>query len=194
MDTPSHSSNSYADIVTQSEWCSDVQELANQIPEAWLPWLEDQGSLTSALMAFSNENFRVNVLSEHWSQPLPWEAKKLGIPLELDARIREVELLCHEEVMVYARSIIPLSMFEAEAQTFKGMGSKPLGHLLFKDGRARNRQRSYAIYRKHDLESEDGSESAQTILGRSTPYEYHGGEILVSEFFVNPSLIEPEKQ
>lgn len=173
----------YSNIINQSTWMTDC----SHAPAEWQPWLEDQGSLTSALMEYSERHFRVNVLTEYWGKPLAWEADKLQIPANLDARIREVELLCYEQVMVFARSIIPISMFEAESDTFAELGSKPLGHLLFKDGRARNRQRSFSLF----VGQEHTPQIANPVYGRSTPYEYHGGEILVSEFFVNPSLVEP---
>lgn len=175
---------SYNEIAKYSAWFSDSNQRVSSIPSEWLPWLQDKGSLTSALVNFSGGNFRVRVLAEYWGRPYSREAQKLREPPHLAARIREVELLCHEQVMVYARSIIPLSVFQREPATFQGMGSKPLGHLLFKDGRAKNRQRSISEYQPKQVGTE-----CPSIFGRATPYEYHGGEILVSEFFVNQRLV-----
>lgn len=178
----------YQQIARHSAWFSDSNQRVSTIPPEWLPWLQGQGSLTSALVKYSNGKFKVRVLSERWAKPYSREALKLNQPLHLAARIREVELLCNGQVMVFARSIIPLSVFASEPFTFQGMGSKPLGHLLFKDGRARIRQRSISEYRLGKGGSAVDLKS-QTIFGRATPYEYHGGEILVSEFFVNPQLV-----
>ncbi len=172
--------SNYAAIAQYSEWLAEANQRTQGLPAEWLPWLLDRGSLTSALTVHSDGEFRVRVLSERWQRPHSREALKLGIPQHLAARVREVELLCNQQVMVYARSIIPLAMFQQEPYTFQGMGSKPLGHLLFQDGRARNRQRSLCIFKAAD---------GKRVYGRATPYEYHGGEILVSEFFVNPSLV-----
>jgi chorismate--pyruvate lyase len=170
----------YQTIIRQSAWTSMAEKIVAADDVAWLPWLLHQGSLTSALMEFSSERFRVRVLSQHWARPLARESRLLGVDYHLAARIREVELLCNEEVVVFARSVIPLALFRQEPHTFQGMGSQPLGHLLFKDGRARIRKREIS-----SLATKDGS----TIYGRATPYQYHGGEILVSEYFVNPVLI-----
>ena len=173
-----NNTNLYSDIAKHSIWFPEDQ--ANKVPEVWKPWLLDRGSLTSALTEFSANHFSVNVLSETEKRPLPWEAEKLGLAVDNEARVREVELICQEQVMVFARSIIPLTMLELDSGTFNKMGNKPLGHLLFKDGRARNRKRSLSRYQHAN---------GECVYGRTTPFEYQGGEILVSEFFVNPALI-----
>lgn len=175
-----NTASQYRRITHASEWFAESHQRTAEMPSEWLPWLLDRGSLTSALVAHSSGRFEVQVLSETWAKPLAREARKLNVAPHLAARVREVELLCNAQVMVYARSIIPLAMFQQEPHTFQGMGSRPLGHLLFQDGRARYRQRSLSVYRQA---------GEPTVFGRATPYEYHGGEILVSEFFVNPSLV-----
>lgn len=171
----------YADLPVRSQWFSEQNQRIHAIPHEWRQWLQSRGSLTSALIEVSQDNFRVRVLSEYWRLPTTRESLKLSEPPHLAARIREVELLCNEQVMVFARSIIPLSVFQREPFTFQGMGSKPLGHVLFHNGRARIRQRDIAAYQS--------TPDSPILFGRATPYEYGGGEILVSEFFVNYDLI-----
>lgn len=169
----------YQDILAQSEWLSEQSAANAAIPRQWRPWLFDHGSLTAQLKAHSNDAFAVRVLSESWGVPDDREMLKLKLALNSVAQIRQVELLCNGEVMVFARSIIPQSLFEAQQQTFKELGSKPLGHLLFKKGGEQQSRRDISIYRP---------EAGPTIYGRSTPYLYEGAEILVSEFFVNQKL------
>lgn len=170
----------YQQIVTSSTWFEESALDSLRVASAWHSWLLDRGSLTSRLIQFSGGEFRVNVLSETWQRPHRRESLKLGLPQHLTARIREVELLCNDTPMVFARSIIPLSLYRQEPSTFQGLGSKPLGHLLFKAGRARNRQRSITVC-NHPKQGQ--------VYGRATPYQYHGAEILVSEFFINPDLV-----
>lgn len=174
----------YSNLARHSRWLNIGSASTEVFPLDWQPWLLLSGSLTSALIEFSNGDFRVNVLSEKWVKPHTREAIKLGSPPHLAAMVREVELLCEGHAVVYARSIIPLALFESEPHTFMGLGSKPLGHLLFKDGRARNRQRMLSAYHQADK---------GPIYGRVTPYEYHGGEILVSEFFISSTLLGHDK-
>lgn len=171
----------YKQIISDSKWSKNVHDLVSHQHQAWLPWLLHQGSLTSALIDFSQGEFQVRVLSEHWAKPLAREARKLDLQTHLAVRVREVELLCNGSVVVFARSIIPLALFRSEPHTFIGMGSQPLGHLLFKNGRARYRQRTISQLTRAD---------EAPIYGRATPYQYHGHEILVSEFFLSPDLID----
>ena len=60
-------------------------------------------------------------------------------------------------------------------QGLASLGSKPLGHLLFKDGIMKKSRREFAC--------------VEGIYGRRTPYEYEGGLILVNEFFLD-GLVE----
>lgn len=170
----------YKTIVDGSRWFDESETNTENIDATWLSWLSEQGSLTTRLTEFANGNFKVNVLDESWAKPNSREADKLNVSVSDLARIRQVELLCDDQVVVFARSIIPKSVFEAQQQVFATMGSKPLGHFLFKDGQAQKRQRNFTAY----------SVQNQTVYGRVTPYIYQGGEILVSEYFVNPVLVE----
>lgn len=153
--------------------------MINRINPAWRHWLLDRGSLTEQLMNFSDEPFSVKVLSQRWQLPLPHEAQQLGVPLHLAARIRQVELYCGDTRMVYARSVMPLQVYLEQRHVLQNIGTRPLGHLLFKDGKIRISKRRVSLFKGE----------AGTVLGRSTPYRYEDHEILVSEFFINDALI-----
>lgn len=153
--------------------------MINRISPAWRHWLLDRGSLTEQLINFSDQPFAVKVLSQRWEQPLPHEARQLGVALHLAARIREVELYCGEERMVYARSVMPLQVYLEQRHILQNIGTRPLGHLLFKDGRIRISKRQVSRFKGE----------GKLIYGRSTPYRYVDHEILVSEFFINDALI-----
>lgn len=115
-----------------SAWRSYKRPLSYHIPRHWQAWLQDKGSLTSRLVHASDGHFRVRVVSNKWGIPSPSEAQALSLKPRQKAIIREVELLCHDQIWVCARSIIPHSTLTGSLRKFKDIGNKPLGALLFK--------------------------------------------------------------
>ncbi|MFT4630450.1 MAG: chorismate--pyruvate lyase [Dinoroseobacter sp.] len=170
----------YTRLAKDSKWYSEKHPAVTAIAEDWRNWLFSRASLTERLIAFSGDQFEVRVLSQRWGKPLLHEANRLNIPTHLTVRIREVELYCNGVAMVFARSIMPLQVFLDQRHVLANIGTRPLGHLLFKDGQIRVSKRSVSLY-----QTEHGS----VVYGRSTPYRYADKEILVSEFFINPALI-----
>lgn len=162
----------YSFLGRQGSWFAD-----NALAKVRLGKLEvtnlifDRGSLTAALMRISDGQFDVNVLSQKIAVPYWHEQKKLNRPLSQAAMIREVELLVHGQAVVFARTIIPITMI---GDSLKKLGKTPLGHLLFKNGRIRVSKREFSLtHLSQDL-----------IIARRTPYDYQGKTILVSEFFL----------
>ena len=170
---------SYLQLVKESQWFAEQHPMINGVSPDWRDWLLDRGSLTEQLINYSDARFSVKVLSQRWEKPLPHEAQQLRVPMHLAARIREVELYCGEARMVYARSVMPLQVYLEQRHILQNIGTRPLGHLLFKDGKIRISKRRVSRFK------DDG----QLIYGRSTPYRYVDHEILVSEFFINDALI-----
>ncbi len=66
-----------------------------------------------------------------WGIPSPSERMTTGLKPRQKAIIREVQLLCHGEPWVCARSIIPAHTLKGRQRRFKDVGNKPLGALLF---------------------------------------------------------------
>lgn len=172
---------SYLQLLTESKWVPEHHPAIRLIAPVWQHWLLDRGSLTERLMALSDGGFSVKVLSQRWDKPLIHEAQQLNIRSHLVARIREVELYCGNVCMVFARSVMPLQVYNDQRYVLQNIGTRPLGQLLFKDGKMRVNKRGVS---RHP--SADGT----IVYGRSTPYRYAEKEILVSEFFINPSLVE----
>lgn len=170
----------YTNLVAHSLWYPEHHPRIQSISPEWRNWLLDKGSLTEKLVSHSNNNFNVKVLSQHWALPLLHEATRLKIPLDLAVRVREVELHIHNRPAVFARSIMPLRIYLAQRHTLQNIGTRPLGHLLFRDGRIRVSKRNVAEYK---------TGNNKTIFGRSTPYQYYGDEILVSEYFIDEGLL-----
>lgn len=161
-------------------WHAMTDDSLLTVPEPWRPWLLSSGSLTTKLMNFSNGNFRVRVLQESWRKPTRYEALKLELNVQHTVRMRDVELLCRGQVMVFARTIIPLELHQREKSVFNTMGTRPLGHFLFREGEIKIAKRDIKHF-SHD--------NGEAFFARATPYRFRGSEILVREFFINPDLV-----
>lgn len=166
-----------AQLQLDHRWQSDNLFVENRLPKALAPWLVDKGSLTAALRSVADDSFAVVLISQAVGVPVWHEQRKLKRALHQAALIREVELHIFGEAVVCARSIIPIQLANKGAGGLGSLGTTPLGHLLFKDGRMRVSKREF-------LKSQFGPE---TIYARRTPYDYLGSQILVSEYFL-PSL------
>lgn len=137
-------------------------------------WLRGNQSLTKQLIEYSDNQFSVRVLREYRHKPYVHEVRKLGQPLNQACLIREVELLCKQQPIVFARSIIPLTALRGTGLQLARLGNKPLGHLLFKQANVDLEQREIALI---SLES--------AYWARRTIYQFNGSDILVSEFFLD---------
>ena len=164
----------YLDIARQRHWYFEKHPANLLIPKKWQPWLFDKGSLTAMLMNYSNNNFYVKVLSQTWAKPFLHEQQALGTSKPQLSLIREVELYCNDQPVVFARSIIPRKATAGKGRILTNLGSKPLGHLLFKKARVRKRKREVAPI----------SFNNKKLWARRTPYVFLGEEILITEFFL----------
>ena len=164
----------YQQIIQQRHWFFEKHPANLAIPEKWKPWLFDKGSLTAMLVNYSNGNFRVKVLREYWGKPYLHEQKALGSTKQKLSLIREVELLCNEKKVVFARSIIPRAATTGKGRILTNLGSKPLGHLLFKKARVRKRKREVAPIHFNN----------KKLWARRTPYVFLDEEILITEYFL----------
>ncbi len=167
----------YRSLARHYNWWPDTKNSVSKIESIWKSWVTDKGSLTAALVKLSKDNFRVNVLQQRLAIPYFHEQKKQGKALHHAAMIREVELEIHGTPVVYARSIVPLSLVTNGKNGLVNLGRTPLGHLLFKNGRIRVSKREITVAKFGD----------QSVAARRTPYDFQGDTILVSEYFL-PSL------
>lgn len=93
-------------------------------------WLLDSGSLT-AKIRLGCPQMEVSILSEVYEKPLASEARQLNIPLSQRAWIRCVFLMCHDQPIVYARTVIPHWQPGNPWYALKHLGNRPLGEVLF---------------------------------------------------------------
>ncbi|SMN13255.1 Chorismate--pyruvate lyase [Bathymodiolus heckerae thiotrophic gill symbiont] len=135
------------------------------IPEIVKPWLIDDQSLTHKLKQKFGD-FNVNVLSQMQTQV--YENERILINTQADCIVREVELLGNQQVVVFARSIIPITHDTKDLHT---IGSKPLGEILFND--------SNIVRGRLQITHTDG------IWGRQSTFTVGQTRLLVSEFFLD---------
>ena len=166
----------YQALAENSKWRQDNNVSRNKINEPLKTLITTHGSLTKALTELGSD-FSVKVLNQRLALPYFHEQKILKNPLSQQAVIREVELILDNQAIVFARSILPISLVSKTQSGLAGLGENPLGHLLFKKGQMRISKRQFS-----DIEYK-----GKHNFARRTPYEYMRSTVLVSEFFL-PSI------
>ena len=167
----------YQKLAAQRVWLPDNSFVRNRISQPLQSLVIDKGSLTTALINLSDDNFSVSVLDQRIALPNANEQIKLERPLYKAAMIRQVELRVHDVPVVFARSVIPLKLVCDGRQALSKLGRQPLGQLLFRDGRIRVSKREFC---RVNIEGNE-------IIARRTPYDYQGSRVLVAEYFL-PSI------
>ncbi len=150
-------------INTKNLIWTNLNQVSN-IPDQVLTWLDDHQSLTAKLKQKFNR-FSINVLSQAESLVHTNETELLG--WQAQSIVREVELLGNGQVVVFARSVIPITN---DTQNLLKIGSKPLGEMLFN---GKNIKRSQLqITHTH------------SAWGRRSIFTIGSTQVLVSEFFI----------
>jgi len=164
----------YKQLAADSHWQANNASIQDNIALKIQPFLLNDGSLTKQLMDLSDGHFEVIVVDEKIESPYSHEQQKLQTEGDEQAMIRQVELKIFDEVVVFARSIIPISLINTKKNSLANLGQKPLGHLLFRDGNMdiSEREFNYLV-----IDNEE-------FFARRTPYQYQETNILVSEFFL----------
>jgi len=150
-------------INTQDLTWENLTNTSN-VPESVLGWLDDEQSLTAKLKQ-KFDDFSVNVLSQ--IQTTPHNNENEMLDFEGQSVIREVQLLGNHQVVVFARSVIPVT---GDTQAILKIGSKPLGEILFNDPDIKRGQLQI---------THTGS-----TWGRRSTFTIGTTELLVSEFFL----------
>jgi len=136
----------------------------SNVPKPVLNWLDDEQSLTAKLKQ-KFDDFSVNVLSQ--TQTTPHNNENEVLDFEGQSIVREVELLGNHQVVIFARSVIPVT---EDTQDLLMIGSKPLGEVLFNDPDIKRGQLQI---------THTGS-----TWGRRSTFTIGTTKLLVSEFFL----------
>lgn len=148
-------------------------------------WLLDSGSLTQRLVKASDNQFRVEVLSQSWQTPRLSEAKLLDMPPRQQALIREVVLFCGDQPRVFARSVLPATSLTGHLRFLRHFDSSSLGAMLFKDPTMFRHPFQLVCIASDDQTLPLPLRQAGDICwGRRSRFELSAKPLMVSEFFL----------
>lgn len=167
------------------------------IPEPTLKdWLLDTGSLTERVQSACGE-FSLQLLGQQTLEPHSTELSLLQANGQTAYQIREIVLCGDEQPWVFARSVIPQAIIEAE---LSNLGSEPLGKRLFNDKRFVRSEFQvctlpYEQFSQHLAEqasSQSGVQSdsqlkndtKQNLWGRRSVFTFESHHLIVAEVFL----------
>lgn len=155
-------------------------------------WLHAPGSLSRRL-ARLGERFEVTVLFQGVAPLRARERQALGQPRRGLAIVREVILSVDGEPLVWARSAVHQSATRGPWKALRGLGSRPLAHLLYDDPRIHrsplkiHRLARHGVTRRQlgeQWRNATGSEPpAQMLWSRSSTFHRLGTYLRVMEVF-----------
>jgi chorismate lyase len=158
-----------------------------RIPPAVLDWILDPASLTQRVRGLCGGGvFRVRVLSQAYRYASEAEARLLQIRPGLRVLDRQVQLCCGEQPLVYARSLLPVTLFTGRLQRLKFQGSKSLGATLFADPTVTRGELQVAQLAGDYI---PGADKKAKVWGRRSVFRIQGKPLLVSEFYL-PALFD----
>ena len=153
-----------------------------------LDWLLDPTSLTSRLLRTCAGQFRIKPVSQSWQRPMLNEAQALGVRPQEYCFVREVRLLCDEQPVVFARTVIPVRSLTGPRRRLSRLGSKPLGAVLFADPHMKRSGIEIAkLVPSQPLfarATADVSPRPENIWGRRSAFFLGARPLLVSEIFL----------
>ena len=171
-----------------TRWCPYRCYLRSGIPADLAGWLLDPASLTKRLLGLCQGDFRVRLLAQLWERPRCDEAQALGMRNHSLALVRQVQLLCGETPLVYARTVIPAASMRGKLRRLANLGTKPLGARLFADPGMRRGIVELARITCGQQLYEDAmhcsSKRTDAIWGRRSVFRIAGKPLLVSEIFL----------
>ena len=156
-------------------------------------WLRAPGSLSRRL-ARLGERYEVQVLRQGVAPFRALERLALGLPPRGLTIVREVILRVDGEPLVWARSALHQRATTGPWRALKGLGARPLGHLLYEDHRIsrselqpRRLSRS-GHTRRHAarqwLAATGTPLSPQMLWSRNSVFSRSGAQLRVMELFV----------
>jgi len=144
------------------------------------PDLSDFGSLTARLKARFGGSFRVEVLRQDYASPTVDERELLGLRAHEVAWIREVALWGGGEVVVRARSVLPLATLRGRTRRLKGLQNRPLGAAIFANPTLLRQRVEIA-----SLALDDSTTQSKRVWARRSLFSLGGKRLLVIEAFLD---------
>ena len=160
-------------------------------------WLTAPGSLSKRL-ARTGKTFEVEVLRQQVAPLRAQERRALGMPRHGCTVVREVILRVDGEPLVWARSSLHGSALAGPWKALKGLGTRPLAHLLYEDRQVvRSELRPRYIARhghtgrhmRKQWQAATGSPASHAMVwSRNSVFTRHGACLRIMELFA-PGLI-----
>lgn len=171
-------------VRVEPRWRS-VERLTNgELPPATRNWLLDDGSLTGRLIEQQRGAFQVRRLYQGWEVPLPSEQRLLGIPGRQLAIVREVALLQGERIVVFARSVLPISSLTGDLAHLRRLQNKPLGAILFRNSGMRRSPFELARIQGSCDYLPDALHQHEPAWARRSRFDITHRSVMVSEVFL----------
>jgi len=171
-------------VIISQRWYQRRQLFLKKLPANIRSWLFDESSLTARLIRHSSGDFRVELLSQEIRRPGNDEARVLGIANHQFALIRQVHLCFGNQVMVYARTVIPLSTLTGSERSYGNLGNRPLGAMLFADPSMRREEVMVTELTPDNLLYESTGGKGGAIWGRRSIFYVGDKPLLVSEYYL----------
>ena len=162
----------------RQSWVNLDHVALHAVPPIWQDWLSDASSLTQLIASKTQSNVTVEVLTDCLQNLLQDESVLFNKPIHR-CRVREVYLCVNDVPVVFARSVLPTTSSTGINREVLQLGSKPLGEVLFKKGKAP------IVFRQI-------TEVSGLGWGRRSMYQLRGHPLLISEFFL-PDLLNQIK-
>ena len=164
--------------------------------EPYYDWLVHVGSLTGRLRQRCDD-FRVALLRQELARPGRDEWAGLHLAHRDLAWVREVVLYCADTPMVFAHSVLPRGGVRGAWHLVAGLGTRPLGAILFADPLIRRMPFAYrridarhALYHKAvGAAYDDGGKAPPGLWARRSEFRRGGRPILVTEIFL-PEILK----
>ena len=155
-------------------------------------WLRAPGSLSRRLAALGGR-FEVQVLRQQVTPFRAQERHALGLPRRGCTVVREVILRVDGRPLVWARSSLHQSALAGPWRALKGLGSRPLAHLLYADPRVRRSELQPRRLARHGhtrrqmgkqwLAATGTAASPQMLWSRNSVFNRRGSALRVMELF-----------
>lgn len=159
-----------------------------RIPPNVLDWILDPSSLTQRVRGLCGDRpFQVRVLSQAYRYASTAEARVLDIRPGIRVVDRQVQLCCGGQPLVYARSLLPVTLFTGRQQRLKHQGSKSLGATLFADPAVTRGELQVAPVSAGLIPGAEHTKA--NVWGRRSVFRIESKPLLVSEFYL-PRLFE----
>ncbi len=168
----------------EPQWRPAERFTRAELPAAERRWLLDDGSLTGRLIDLDAGIFRVRRLYQGWAVPQLSERRLLKLPGRQTAIVREVLLTLDDKPVVFARSVLPVSILQGRLAHLRRLRNKPLGAILFRDpGMRRSPFELAQIAGDSDYLPRSVRQDAPA-WGRRSCFRLQGHDLMVSEVFL----------